>query len=557
MRLGSARGAPLRDRLQLEVAIRAPAHCLMKCQCAGAASALLDPHQWGALFVHNGGKSNAVVYSVDSLGTFLNKENLAMSREEVSRILPPGKPKDVDPEKLAGLLRDAFRKCLEVFSGAEPSSQLARPIYRPAENGSRAENINIPFYSLRSRRDDAISSDEVRILFDYLWNHRRLQKTPKGPVSAQGKPDQGRSSWEKFAFHDIIRLPLSQILQAAAIDEAVTTGEVTPWRLPEEELDRIVEEVTWRISNKEYRYTARCLLAEVESTSGKVWDLGNGIRLCRPTEKEYHKYLSQNSRNLPLHNDAWTTSDIPILEVKLSISQRQIKEGPTQTIEDILSRQVGDAIDLIKWALMVSTKQHRPLVEGEISFECYSGGYLSSRIHGHHIKRQNIEQRPVYRNLDEEELNTVRELLKHTPRVREQSNHVYGALWHFGRSCLAQLRRDILLESVIGLEHLLTSGRSSGYQFRLYGAALMAASSTEAENIASELKDIYEGRSAAVHSYQEETDLAGKARQLLAKAVYSVMELVRDGELLPAQRNIPEEIQKRVLREVPFRSREN
>jgi hypothetical protein len=490
---------------------------------------------------------------VVNLNTSLDEESVSMSKEEVSRTLPPGEPKDVDPEKLAGLLRNAFRKCLEVFSGAELSSQIARPIYRPTENGSRIENINIPFYSLRSRKEEAIPSDEVKTLLDYLWDHRKLKKTLRGPVSDR----PGRSSWEKFVFYDIIRLPLAQTLQTVAIDEAVTTGEVTPWRLPEDALDRIVEEVTWRISNNEYRYVARCVLASFKEAHGQIWRLGENVRLKFHTKQESHRYLSQNIRDLPFHKNTLFVEKNPVLEITLSISQRQIEERPTEKIEDIISRQAGDAIDLVKWALMVSSGQQSPLVEGEIFFECYSGGWLSSRIHMHHIKRQNVEQRPVYRNLDEEELNTVRELLEHTPRVREQSDHVHGALWHFGRSCLAQLKRDILLEAVIGLEHLLTSGRSTSYQFRLYGVALMATSSTEAENIASELKDIYERRSSAVHSYQKETDLASKSRRLLAKAIYSVMELVRDGKLIPAQQNIPEEIRSRVLREVPFRTKDD
>jgi len=471
-----------------------------------------------------------------------------MSSEEISRSLPPNKSRELDPDRLRRLLTDALRASLDIFSETEPSQSLTHPIYRPQKGGFRQEHIVLPYYNLLSEDlANAISSREVQALLDYLWDHGRMRETLKGP-------DPDRNSWESFAFRDTIGRPLSQILRTAAIDEAVRTGEFTSWRLPEESLERVVNDVAWHIRNGGYRYTARCILAAIEGESGEVLELGERASLRFHTMEERLKYLSRNARKLPLRLSPRKTfwDKYPILEIQLAISQSRIEEGPTERIEETVSRQVANAIDLVKWALMAAMGQKVPLVEGEIFFECFSADYRSARINNHQLKRQNEQQSPVYDTPSCEELDTVRELLRHTPKVRRQSNPVDNALWHFGRSCLESLPRDQLLESAIGLENLLMHGRSSGYRLKLSGAALMATTSDEAESIAEQLSKIWDSRGTVAHSSERDVDLAKEARRLLAKAIFSIMELVRDGELQPSQQNIPKEIQDRILREVPF-----
>ena len=41
---------------------------------------------------------------------------------------------------------------------------------------------------------------------------------------------------------------------------------------------------------------------------------------------------------------------------------------------------------------------------------------------------------------------------------RDKYKELQDAIWHFGRACLTPLPRDILLESVIGLDGLLVPG---------------------------------------------------------------------------------------------------
>lgn len=472
-----------------------------------------------------------------------------MSEEETGGTLPPSEPREVDPERLRELLQDALHTSLDILSDTEPSKSLKRPIYRPQEDGFRSEYIVLPSYTLRfdERTENPISSSEAQALLNYLWNHGKLRR-PHGP-------DPTRESWERYVFLDLIRYPLSQILWKAGIDEAVRTGEVTPWRLPDDALERVIDDLVWSIRHGGHRYVARCLLASVEGEPGEVWELGQGVRLRFHTKEERLKHLSQNARNLPLHlgprNTMW--EEHPILEIPRTISQSQLEEGPTETIKDTVSRQVGKAIDLIKWALMAATEQGRPLAEGEIFFECYSKGVNGARINNHQLKRQDTRQSTVYDRFSNKELNTVTELLKHTPNIRRQSDHLDGALWHFGRSCLAPITRDVLLDAVVGLDHLLAGGSSPRYEFRLNGTAILATSADEAEEIEDELKTIWDERSSAVHSFQMKTDLADRARQLLAMAISFVTELVRDGKFEPAQ-NIPKQIKNKVLREAPFRS---
>lgn len=202
---------------------------------------------------------------------------------------------------------------------------------------------------------------------------------------------------------------------------------------------------------------------------------------------------------------------------------------------------------------MIAADEPRPLVEGPIVYRRFLGEKSSLSTASFERQARRSQHAPLY-ELTDEDIELTRKLVKHTPKVRRQSDAVDGALWHFGRSCLARLPRDQLFDAVIGLENLLVHGHSSGYQLQLSGTAVMAATGDEAEALAEKLRDIWNSRGKVAHSSERDVDLAKDARRLLARAVFSVMELIRDGELQPAQKNIPEEIQHRILREVPFRA---
>jgi len=82
----------------------------------------------------------------------------------------------------------------------------------------------------------------------------------------------------------------------------------------------------------------------------------------------------------------------------------------------------------------------------------------------------------------------------------------------------------------------------------------MASSGDEAKEIVSKLSDIWNSRGTISHSRERDAELAREARHLLAEAIHSIMELIRDGELQPAHKNIPEGIQNRILRGALFRA---
>src|SRR5262249_37484574 len=108
------------------------------------------------------------------------------------------------------------------------------------------------------------------------------------------------------------------------------------------------------------------------------------------------------------------------------------------------------------------------------------------------------------------------------------------AIWHFGRACNAQLNRDIILESAIGLELLLVPDHGeSTYKLSLHGLALLG--DPVGKSVDQELVEIYNFRSRAPHGSanieRKSKDIAPRARQLLAKAIWAIVERINDGSL--------------------------
>jgi len=106
----------------------------------------------------------------------------------------------------------------------------------------------------------------------------------------------------------------------------------------------------------------------------------------------------------------------------------------------------------------------------------------------------------------------------------------------FDRATLARIPRDILLESVIGLEMLLVHGSGdSTKRFHTYGYALIGSTNTAAT--VKQLKDIYGLRSSAAHGETKTKSdfqlLGSTARAYLAEAIANAAKLVLSGHIRP------------------------
>lgn len=470
-----------------------------------------------------------------------------MSKEENNRTFPPNESQGLDRERFASLLRDAIPTYLDLLKN-EDLPAYRRALYEPNEEGGISTfEIEFPHYGKVRANDDPLAIPEIENLFSYIWGRGELKKTLSGE-------DPRRSNWERHVLIDIIHAPIARVLSENAIEDAIDFGEISPWQLSEEDLDRLVNELTTRHCEGENRYMAKVPLGNVQGETGTAWKLNDNICLSLYTRREAAGYLSRYRDAFSPHERLGVLSpfgiphvNFPVLEIILPWPQNS--DEPRQKLEE----EIADTIDLTKWAMMVTVDENRPLIEGPVVYGRILGETHPLKTVSFERQARSPKQIPIY-DPTNEEIELTQELLKHTPRVRAQSNPLDGALWHFGRCCLARLSRDTLLEAVVGLEHLLIEGRSTSYRLGLYGAAVIGKSSEEAKEIFSQIKDIYGQRSAAVHSRQKESEKAEIARKILGDAIFGIMEIIRDGMIHPSQQNIPQEIQKRVLREAPFRN---
>src|SRR5207237_791197 len=125
---------------------------------------------------------------------------------------------------------------------------------------------------------------------------------------------------------------------------------------------------------------------------------------------------------------------------------------------------------------------------------------------------------------------------------------LWDVLWHFGRSCVASLERDVLLEAVIGLDALLVPGSGeSTYRFSLHGAVLIGAGTGRGTQVKAELQDLYNARSGAAHGDRRGANSkARRARQVLAQAIERTAALILDGKL-DMSKKLPHAIQQYVI----------
>ena len=187
---------------------------------------------------------------------------------------------------------------------------------------------------------------------------------------------------------------------------------------------------------------------------------------------------------------------------------------------------ISNNIDCLKWAAMRAADSELPPTEGVCIILTKSGSRLNS------IRREDgIGTMGVNLNLKQEELD---KFVKLYSSFNSSNAKIYGldkALWHFGRSCLSTIERDILLESAIGIDSIVSNdSRDSAYRFQLHGSALLSFIDPKIkETVYKELSNIYKRRSSAAHGTgsmkKSGENLHEKARTYLAKMMESVLVL--------------------------------
>ena len=231
-------------------------------------------------------------------------------------------------------------------------------------------------------------------------------------------------------------------------------------------------------------------------------------------------------------------------QLKLGVLTLPRGDNKKGTKGDVAEEQISNIIDCLKWALFLSLDKDSPLLEGDVIYEDILGGYFWTLG----ILRREEKSSGTSYELDYSTLNHTKQLLSRVFKYLPLSEDIRQAMWHWGRSCHYNLPRDILLESIIGLEALLVANAGeTRFKFGLHGAALLSPKFGDKAAIAKKLRTAYDGRSSVAHgSKKRKLDSYNDVRIYLADAIARILELYEAGILDPSS-NVSKQIEKIIL----------
>lgn len=463
-----------------------------------------------------------------------------MSVEEVSKAFPTGAQQDLD----ANTLQDLLPKAILAYHGLAqkmPVSYNERILVcRPTGEGTgfRESQMVYPrclgFWEPAIGRE-ALSQSGIRELLDYLWARGNPKRSFHGP-------DPQREAWELRLLHDLIHEPLVRVVDDAAIDEAVDTGAITPGRLPAEKLALLTGEIAQRLVERKHTFVATCPLFPIEAI-GEAWEIGEGITLRMPNHQERLRYRSRHSAHILDHDSisklGWRW--VGLLEIRDHFDLRRLRQENCERLpNDLIARQVADAVDVCKWALAACTNPGYPLSEGTIICQDILGG--KPFLGGPAAFKRQESSGGMQARLDDDTMREVQALFRDAQEFRRCNADLSQAFWFWGRACVAVLERDIMLEAIFGLERLVNGNQR--YRFQRYGATLLSSGAEIDLKIEKDLRKLYEARGREVHHGVDISSCDGRlAMGYLTKAILRTIQLIREGELDP-KKNIPRQIKK-------------
>lgn len=474
--------------------------------------------------------------------------DVSMSPPDITRTLPQGEPKGLDPLVFAALLRDAMKTYLEIISRSELRI-LSREVFQPLDRGIRTVDIPFPLYGKWEweKLKPELGLPAFRNLLDYIWNQGELVQSLRGP-------DPDRGGWEAFVLMGLVNVAVARALDNAAIDEAIDTGTITHWRLPESYLEAEVRDQVVKCCQREHRYSAKCPVGYLDMEAGTRIELGNGVTLASYTAREIVGHLTRIRASIWSHDllsSQVMFGNATMLEVVGSYEPLPKKGSRPKTFDNFVEEEIANRIDLIKWAVGSALGQGVILKEGAIAYDLLATDIPRPTM-SRTFKRQDSTDGAVY-NLQDNQVDTLRLLLDKAFRLRCISRDLQQSFFYWGRCALAMLDRDQLLDAAIGLEGLLVPypGEST-YRFGLHGTALLARFADTPERCNKDLKEIYRKRSSAAHGSPSEGLVeADMARRYLGNAVLALIEL-HDAGVIQLSSKVSTQIEALVLRSAPI-----
>lgn len=451
-----------------------------------------------------------------------------------STSLPPGPELPLDEAHLAMLIEQAMVAAARGLREFRLKT-TRRIIYRTTEYGWGSEWVDAPDYYDHELRDGLRvlpCASEWRALATYLWDMGG-SKWSFPPQDGGSTPD--RNDWESVIYQGTMFPAMRRLLNAQAWREIVETGVFTPWRLPEEETRIAAKDLAGRLCNKTRHVWAHCPVKQFhfwQDMSG--FSPEDGVYLGRVTGERMKAFFWKYQQEF-LAQDEILLDWEHAIEIDRVLASKKVQPAdfvfPSRDDSDIAA-EVTAILDRVRWAVTLTLGPGAVFEEGPVVL----GGPSGWR--GRTLRRGAVltgTRGIPFLSFGAE---SAERIARHIAKLKEAqsvlpSDELGQVLWHFGRACNAVLPRDILLESVIGLEMLLVpDAGESTYKFSLHGAAVIGA--VDGKSIAKELGVLYGFRSRLAHGGKdsdEVRDKAVRARWLLARAIWGVVSLINDGTL--------------------------
>jgi hypothetical protein len=371
------------------------------------------------------------------------------------------------------------------------------------------EEIMAPDYNPHeiSKRIDAID-EKPDALTDYLWDHGQLKRTITGP-------DPNKESWRRWILQTVIYEPLIYALNATVRERLFDNRSVTAWDLDAGKLDELIDQtISFEILHRN-RITALVPLMGLTFAEGTRIELAPDIAIQHLTKREEYLSFGASWREYLWHDFKAPYFTKTVAEISFEV--------PTGQQTDIV-KLAQDRLDLLKWAFFTGLGLASPIAEGT----CIIKG-LHDRVFWRFRRDETIGESDV--NINENDAIVCKALVRGFRGT--QKEELNDALWHFGRGCVAALHRDVLFESVIGLDRLLVGGQGEPtYRFSLHGAALLAAAGEDGQPVYELFEKIYQQRGKAAHGHQPEVkQLATTALQKLALVIRIIIDMIGSGRL--------------------------
>ncbi len=459
-----------------------------------------------------------------------------MTDETISRSFPENKYQGLDRE----VLKDRLSACMNDYLAWLSSCKIetkSKTICKIVDKGIGWIETSFPSYPrfIPEGVSEALSKKGVHDFFQYLWEQDAQPRSYTGPSPKRG-------TWEINLLNEFIHDPLIRVLNEHAIENAIDEVDKPTWEITSQLLENIFEEVCSRIIDDKYTYIAKCPLAWVEGEVGAEFTLGEGVILKLYSERDRASYLTRHDYKLSSTNfHSIMLSSKAVLEITGSVNGSDIGSPPQKkgTKGDVAEEQISNIIDCVKWALFLNLNKNIPLREGDVIYEDILGGSFGNQGI---LRREERSSGTTY-ELDDSSLDLTKQFISRIIKYLPLSEDIRQAMWHWGRSCHYNLPRDVLLESIIGLEALLVANAGeTRFKFGLYGAALLSPKFGDKEAIAKKLRTAYDGRSSIAHGSKKHKSVShDDARVYLADAIARILDLYEAGILDPSS-NTSEQI---------------